>query len=166
MNDKLFISQAILDRWIDAGKVVFEAQILTLIEEKKAYTLTPAVRFMSVVAGEDVVKLLGKVRPIEKLKELGAEHMQDSVIIGDNAYEVQEGFVAIVLAAEPSAAEPEAPAKKSASAPAPVAAAPVQTAPAPALPAESMAEAATRKGDEQANDADLLTKFLLNNLNF
>jgi len=195
VNDKLFIPQTVLYRWVDTGKVTFDNSILTLLAEKKAYTVTPAVRFMSLVAGDDALGLLTKVRTLSKLKDLGAEHLSDSVILGDNAYEVQEGFIGVVLAdtevastadiAKPAvvpvpatiaavvAAAPviAAPVIAPVAAPviAPVAAAPasiaaaVAAAPAPTTPG-SLAAAAT--GKPENSDADMLTKFLLNNLNF
>jgi hypothetical protein len=184
VNDKLFIPQAVLDKWVESGKVVFNDNHLTLPSEKKTYTLTSAVRFMSLLDGEDKAKLLGRLRTIEKLNEIGAEHMSDSVILGDTAYQVQEGFIAIVLVDEEvavaSETRPAAPAVQPAeAAPSPVvttappkvdvpvvsaseaAAASTKTPP----PAEKPVEITATPATESA-DAELLTKFLLNNLNF
>jgi hypothetical protein len=164
VNDKLFIPQSVLDKWVETGKVVFNDSVLTLLKEKKSYTLTPAVRFMKLVAGEDTHSLMGRLRTTEKLAEIKAEHMMDSVIVGDTAYEVQEGFIAIVLAdSEVSTeAEQEAPPAP----PAPVVAPPPpapKAAAAPPAPALQMTATPATEGDQ---DAELLTKFLLNNLNF
>lgn len=189
MNDKLFIPHTVLYRWVDTGKVTFDNEILNLLQEKKAYTVTPAVRFMKLVAGDDVKGLLTKVRTLSKLAELGAEHMSDSVILGDTAYEVQEGFIGVVLADTEVASTDETLkpavvplAAASAAAPAAVghvpavghlavahvAVAHVAVAPAevaePAPVAGSLAAAAS--GKSESSDADMLTKFLLNNLNF
>ena len=182
MNDKLFIPQAVLDKWIESGKVDFNDNHLTLLTEKKTYTLTSAVRFMSLLDGEDKAKLLGRLRTIEKLNEIGGEHMGDSVILGDTAYQVQEGFIAIVLVDEEVAVKAETHPVEP----------PVQSAPeavvAPAIaakvaepsvtaseaaaastkqppPAEKPVEITATPATESA-DAELLTKFLLNNLNF
>jgi hypothetical protein len=164
VNDKLFIPQTVLYRWVDTGKVTFDNQILTLLAEKKAYTVTPAVRFVKLIAGDDAAGLLTKVRTLSKLRELGAEHLSDSVILGDNAYEVQEGFIGVVLADAEVATKTEtvaAPAPPPVVAPTPVAATPVAAAP----PVVTSLAAAGGKTSE-SSDADLLTKFLLNNLNF
>jgi len=157
VNDKLFIPQSVLDNWVESGKVVFNDNVLTLTRENKAYTLTSAVRFLKLIDGDDKAKLLGRLRTIEKLTELGAEHMSDSVILGDTAYEVQEGFIAVVLADEQvaSAAETALPAVV----PPPPAAAQEQ----PATAAMQMTATPATEGEQ---DAELLTKFLLNNLNF
>lgn len=174
MNDKLFIPQTVLYRWVDTGKVTFDNSILTLLAEKKAYSVTPAVRIMKLVAGDDTAALLGKVRTLSKLQELGAEHMSDSVILGDTAYEVQEGFIGVVLADTEVASHEETlkpavvPVPAAVAAPviaAPAVVAPIVVAPPAAAPvAASLAAAAT--GKAETTDADLLTKFLLNNLNF
>jgi hypothetical protein len=159
VNDKLFIPQDVLDKWVESGKVVFKDDLLTLVNEKKTYTLTSAVRFMSLLDGQDAHNLLGRLRTQEKLAEIGAEHMSDSVILGDTAYQVQEGFIAVVLADQEVAATTEvtAPAKPAAPAPAPAHAAPPKQPDKVELTATPATESA---------DAELLTKFLLNNLNF
>ena len=179
VNDKLFIPQDVLDKWVESGKVVFNDNHLTLVSEKKTYTLTSAVRFMSLLDGQDTQKLLGRLRTLEKLTELGAEHMSDSVILGETAYQVQEGFIAVVLAdTEVATAAVVAPVV----APAPVAAsaAPVAArAATPPVTASQAAAASTKQAPPaekpvemtatpatESADAELLTQFLLNNLNF
>ena len=173
MNDKLFIPQTVLYRWVDTGKVTFDNEILTLLAEKKAYSVTPAVRFMKLVAGDDTSGLLAKVRTLSKLQELGAEHMSDSVILGDTAYEVQEGFIGVVLADTEVASREETLKPAVVPVPAAITAEPtvapmapvaVQMAPVAAPVATSLAAAAS--GKSESSDADMLTKFLLNNLNF
>lgn len=173
VNDKLFIPQSVLDNWIESGKVVFNDNRLTLTREKKTYTLTSAVRFLSLLDGEDKAKLLGRLRTLDKLTEMGAEHMSDSVLLGDTAYQVQEGFIAVVLADDAEVTTQPAPAAQAAPATPPAAApvaaatpqpAPVQAAGTPAP--EPVQISATPATESQDADAELLTKFLLNNLNF
>lgn len=226
MNDKLFIPQSVLDKWVESGKVTFNDNILTLLKEQRSYTLTSAVRFMSMIDGVDTHQLIGKIRTLQKLEELGGEHMSDSVILGDTAYTVQEGFIGVVLADAEVASEAEAIPQGMAAAPflAPAVAQPVAAAPvarsvtvptpvAPTLPsasiepvttaapdlveaplpppvdihaveltavplaaaapapaaastAASLAQAAGDQPKDTSSDADMLTKFLLNNLNF
>jgi hypothetical protein len=168
VNDKLFIPQSVLDKWVENEKVVFNDNVLTLTSERKAYTLTPAVRFMKLLDGEDKASLLGRLRTLEKLTELGAEHMSDSVILGDTAYEVQEGFIAVVMVDEQVASQHELEEKT-------VQVQPPETtkvSPPPGLTqkapsgAEPAVEITATPATETSSDADLLTKFLLNNLNF
>jgi len=174
VNDKLFIPQSVLDNWVESGKVVFNDNILTLARENKAYTLTSAVRFLKLIDGDDKANLLGRLRTIEKLYELGAEHMSDSVILGDTAYEVQEGFIAVVLADEQVASVHEtalpAVVEPARTAPAvvetPKITPPAALTQAPPPPDTPTPVELTATPTTETTDADLLTKFLLNNLNF
>ena len=98
----VFIAQATLQQWADAGKVRLEDTLLTLLKEQREVNLTPAVRFTKVVGGEeDPHGLMGKVKTTVQLDELKAEHYMDSVICGDVAYEVVEGFLGDLMAARP-----------------------------------------------------------------
>ena len=66
--------------------------------EGQRFRLSTAVLFKTEVTGEpDAHDLLGKVKDVEQLAEMGAEHYADSVIMGDNAYEVVEGFAGLPM---------------------------------------------------------------------
>ena len=57
--------------------------------------LESAVRFTAEVAeGGDAERLVGRVKTLTQVAELGGEHASASVVLGDNAYEVVEGFLA------------------------------------------------------------------------
>ena len=91
---RLFISEERLDAWMADGKVELDGEQMTLKEIGRSFTIRPAVRFMGVEGGEqDPSDLLGKVKDEEALAELGAEHYSTSVIHGDVAYQVQQGFL-------------------------------------------------------------------------
>jgi len=94
MADYLFVPQNILAKWADQGRVELKGQVLTLVREKKSFQLTTAVRFLKLEAGEDSARLLNKVKTLDALKQMGAEHYLESVILGDAAYKVQQGFLA------------------------------------------------------------------------
>lgn len=127
----VFIAQSTLTQWSDAGKVRLQGTVLHLLKEQRSVLLKPAVRFVKLVVGDaDPHGLLGKVKTDDQLKELGAEHYMDSVILGDTAYEVVEGFMGDLMAAEPTASAPP----PAAAAPAP--AAPSGAPPAPSAPAQ------------------------------
>jgi hypothetical protein len=92
---RLFISQHHLDDWIEQKCVQLETDILTL-ENGGRFRLVPAVFFDKVVGeGADPNQLLGKVKTKGQLAELSAEHYRDSVILGEIAYQVLEGFVGL-----------------------------------------------------------------------
>ena len=90
----VFITNDMLGRWADEGKVRLDDTTLTLLNENRTVKLTPAVRFTKLIDGtDDPNKLIGKVKTKEQLVELGAEHYLDSVIFGDVGYTVVEGFL-------------------------------------------------------------------------
>lgn len=89
----VFLSNEMLQQWSDQGKVKLDDTVLTLLGENRTVALTPAVRFTGLIDGDDVHKLLGKVKTTAHLIEIGAEHYMDSVIFGDIAYTVVEGFL-------------------------------------------------------------------------
>jgi hypothetical protein len=54
------------------------------------------VRVVAEVTGaEDANELVGKVKSLAYLQELGAEILEGSMLIGDNAYDVVPGFTAL-----------------------------------------------------------------------
>jgi hypothetical protein len=162
MADYLFVPQSVLDRWSEQGKVQVDGHVLTILGEGKAFALTSAVRFMKMEAGDDVSGLLQKVKTTDALKQMGAEHYMESVILGDSAYQVQQGFLADANALRRAAAASQPPpaAKPAAVAPAP------KPAPAPvAAPAPKAAAPVQTPAQEKAGEQDLLAQFLLENLN-
>ena len=94
MADFLFVPQDMLDKWADQGRVELKGHVLTLLREKKSFQLTSAVRFLKLEAGEDVARLLNKVKTLDALKQMRAEQYMNSVILGEAAYKVQQGFLA------------------------------------------------------------------------
>ena len=163
MADYLFVPQSVLDRWSEQGKVQVDGHFLTILGEGKAFALTSAVRFMKMEAGDDVSNLLQKVKTTDALKQMGAEHYMESVILGDSAYQVQQGFLADANALRRAAAASQpAPDPKPVPAPAAAAkAAPVSV----VAPAPKAAAPALTPAQEKAGEQDLLAQFLLENLN-
>jgi hypothetical protein len=168
MSGLLFVSQAMLDSWAEAGKIDFVGNVMTLLAgdgKGRSYALDPAVRFMKVLGDEkDPNGLLHKVKSVAQLKELGAEPAGDSCILGDVGYEVQPGFLAEAAALQAAASAKPAPAPERAAAPAD---------PAPAAPAGKGADLRSRplgSGplpkdlEEKRKEAEALARFLLDNL--
>ena len=72
----------------------------TLSREGQTYSIQAAVRFLETVCGgADPHDLLGRVKTLPQLAQLGAEHYMDSVLLGDTGYEVQQGFVGTLCGA-------------------------------------------------------------------
>jgi len=168
VSDLKFVPQSMLDTWADLGKVQLEGNTLALPAENVKFQLTPAIRFVSILDGEDVHKLLTKVKTEQFVREeLAGDVMADSCVIGETAYTVAPGFLAETAAL--AAAQASEATKKLA--PRPPATPPAASAPKPAAPAPAAAPkpvAAAAPGAKAAapakSDADLLTKFLLESL--
>lgn len=100
---RLFIAQDALDVWVAEGRGEVVLDELTDHTSKRRFRLREGVRFVAEVTGApDAHNLVGKVKDLEQLAALEGEHLADSVIIGDNAYQVQQGFVGVPVGAEAS----------------------------------------------------------------
>lgn len=92
-NARVFVPQEALEAWMGNGRAHMTGD--TLFLDSTPFLLASAVRFVSEVAGGgDEAGLVGRVKSLEQIVELGGEHAAGSVILGDNAYEVVEGFLA------------------------------------------------------------------------
>lgn len=100
---KLFLPQKTLEDWALQDKADLSEGKLVVKEPKSSHPAVPAVHFSKIVSGDDTASLVGRVKTLEQLSAMGAEHMQDSVIMGDIAYEVVEGYITEVQA--PAAAK-------------------------------------------------------------
>jgi len=95
---RLFVSQELLDQWSAEGKIELEGNLLKLIHEGRFFEIQPGVRFVKVAAGEDRQKLNRKVKTEAQMSTLGAELYMNSVLVGEDAYDVQTGFLCEVPA--------------------------------------------------------------------
>jgi hypothetical protein len=153
MADYLFVPQSVLDKWSESGRIAVEGNVLTILGENKDFALTSAVRFLKMEAGEDTAGLLQKVKTTDALKQMGAEQYMESVILGECAYQVQQGFLADANALRRAATVSQPPAPK-----APAPGAKPAAAPAPAAPGASKAD------EKKSGEQDMLAQFLLDNL--
>jgi hypothetical protein len=142
MAGLLFVSQAMIDSWADQGRIDFVGNVMTMLSGEgrgRSYELEPAVRFLALLgADQDPHQLLKKVKSVAQLKELGAEAIDSSVVLGDVAYEVEPGFLAEMSALQAAAAAKVDPARAGAAQARPAApAVQARPAPAPAAPPAS-----------------------------
>jgi len=57
--------------------------------------INPSVYFVRIDGGEtDPYDIIGAVKTAQELAQMGAEHFESSVVLGDYAYTVNPGFVA------------------------------------------------------------------------
>jgi hypothetical protein len=97
-TNRAFFPQQSVDSWLAEGTVSLEGEVLVILPEGPAFLLTSAVRFLAeVAAGEDGPGLCGKVKTLPAIEELQGEYDIGSVVLGDYAYEVVDGFVGDLL---------------------------------------------------------------------
>jgi hypothetical protein len=94
MRNRVFFPQAALDEWLADDRVDLKNDELSIKGEGRRFRIIEAVRVLREVTGsDDPHELLGRVKSCAFLNELGAELLESSMIIGDNAYDVLPGFV-------------------------------------------------------------------------
>jgi hypothetical protein len=94
MKNRVFFPQVALDEWLAEDRVDLRNDELTMKSEGRKYRIIEAIRVVREVSGSaDSHELLGKVKSKAFLGELGAEILETSMILGDNAYDVVPGFV-------------------------------------------------------------------------
>ena len=97
-ENRLFVPQAMMDHWLSEARVEVEGEVMITKPEGQRFTLATAVLFKSEVTGSpDAHDLVGKVKDLEQIGAIGGEHYADSVILGDNAYQVVEGFAGTLV---------------------------------------------------------------------
>ena len=93
MQNRVFFPQLLLDQWGIEGKIDLTGTELVILAEGRRYEIEEVVRVVAEVTGSpDPHGFVGKVRPKSQLDELGAEILENSMIIGDNAYDVVTGW--------------------------------------------------------------------------
>ncbi len=94
MRTRVFFPQTALDEWVSDNRVDIKGEDLTLKAQGRRYRIIEAVRIVREVTGaDDPHELLGRVKTRGFLTELGAEILESSMILQDNAYDVVQGFV-------------------------------------------------------------------------
>jgi hypothetical protein len=94
MQNRIFFPQAALDQWVLEGSVDLVGNQLTILGEGRRYRIAEAVHVLREVSGTpDVNDIVGKVKSRVFFEELGAEVFESSMIIGENAYDVNTGWL-------------------------------------------------------------------------
>lgn len=93
-KNRVFFPQEALDRWLESGEVELSQGLLTIKTERRRYRLVEAARVMAEVSGlPDPHEVMGKVKTVGFLSELGASLLGQSMVIADNAYEIVPGWL-------------------------------------------------------------------------
>jgi len=139
MQNRIFFPQAALDGWLIDGSVELSGNQLTILGEGRRYRIAEAVRVLREVTGQpDANDVIGRVKSRVYFEELGAEILEGSMIIGDNAYDVATGW----LGAPTSTFEEHVASRERAAA----------------------RRSQDTFGEEPKTDEDLLARFLLKNM--
>ncbi|MDB4972381.1 MAG: hypothetical protein JWN48_722 [Myxococcaceae bacterium] len=89
---RVFVPQDAVESWLSEGRADLTHDTLTF--DGQLFRVAGAVRFLSEVSGSpDAARLVGRIKSREQLEALSAEHSGASVVLGDNAYEVAEGYL-------------------------------------------------------------------------
>lgn len=101
--NRAFFSQDLVDRWMASGHVTLEGDVLACMPHGPSFRLSTALYFVSEVAsGDDAPRLCGKVKTLTAVEELSGEHAPGSVVLGDHAYEVVDGFIGELMTRDAS----------------------------------------------------------------
>jgi len=94
MKNRVFFPQISLDEWLTGDRVDLKGDELTIKSEGRRYKIIEAIRVLrEVTESADPHELIGRVKSRAFLEELGAEILESSMVLGDNAYDVIQGFV-------------------------------------------------------------------------
>jgi hypothetical protein len=95
---RLFLPQTTLEGWALEDKADLRDGKLVVQGDGGAWPIEPAVHFVKLVAGSDVQKLVSRVKTDAQLAHLGCERLEDSVVLGESAYQIVPGYVAEIAA--------------------------------------------------------------------
>ena len=96
MQNRIFFPQDALDQWIVDERIDVVGTELTVRGAGRRYRLAEALLVVREVTGAgDPHELLGRVKSKAFLEELGAELFERSMVLGDYAYDVIPGWLAV-----------------------------------------------------------------------
>ncbi len=94
MPVRFFVSQEALDTLVAAGAASVGIDSLEVPVRRLSARIAPAVYVSREIEGKgDPHGIVGKVKTIDAIAAMRADHYRDSLLVGDTAYEVVEGFL-------------------------------------------------------------------------
>lgn len=95
MSLRIFVSQTTIDTWVATEQVDLAGDVIAIRPSARRLRLSPASFFKSVAGGSrDGQGLVGKVKDDAAIAALGGEAYMTSVVVGEDAYDVEPGFLA------------------------------------------------------------------------
>lgn len=110
---RVFVSQGVIDRWLDDGRAQLEGDLLRLPALEAGAPgwtlfLNPAVLFEGLQGpASDAGQLVGTVRTVQDLGAMGGEHAENTAVIGPATYTVRPGFVALLVGQDGAELQPD-----------------------------------------------------------
>ncbi|HEY4016492.1 MAG TPA: hypothetical protein VGM06_24320 [Polyangiaceae bacterium] len=96
MENRVFFPQAALDQWIVDGTVDLTQDVLTVLAVGRRYKLAEGIHVTREVSGaEDPHGLVGRAKPKSQLEALGAEIIETSMLVGEQAYDIVPGWLGV-----------------------------------------------------------------------
>lgn len=93
MQNRVFFPQACLDQWGVEGKIEVTGAEIVVVAEGRRYDVLEVCHVVAEVTGApDPHEIVGKVKAKQTLLAMGAEILENSMIIGDHAYDVVPGW--------------------------------------------------------------------------
>jgi hypothetical protein len=99
-SNRIFIPQDALETWLADGSAEMYGLDVVLKDEQKTFRISEGVRVVREVSGGvDTNDLVGKCKSRMYLKQLGAEILEHSMVLENNAYDVVPGFLGVPVGA-------------------------------------------------------------------
>ncbi|MCX4245977.1 hypothetical protein [Paraliomyxa miuraensis] len=95
---RIFVAQSLVDQWLADGIISLDGDLLRMsaVGTPTSLFINPAVYFEKVDGDEpDPYQVVGCVKSSQELAQMGAEHFDTSVVLGELAYTVMPGFIAV-----------------------------------------------------------------------
>ena len=101
---RIFFSTTSLNDWLAKGAAQLDGEEMIIAEHGLRLKIISAVRFLEALTEDKKTapSLVGKVKDLEQLKKMKADHYQESVVLDDIAYKVEEGFLGVPATATKS----------------------------------------------------------------
>jgi hypothetical protein len=94
MENRIFFPLDSVEEWANEGKVEVKGNDLVVVADARRYRLEDAAHIVREVSGSECPRgLPGKVKSKTVLEEWGAELYDTSMVLGDNAYDVIQGWM-------------------------------------------------------------------------
>jgi len=96
MENRVFFPQSLIDRGMVEGTVDLRQNELTIVPANRRYKVVDAVHVLREVSETgDGRDLVGRVKERAVLEQLGAEIVENSMLLGDSAFDVEPGWVGV-----------------------------------------------------------------------